>query len=154
MAYKSLQQFIQVLEDQEELIRIKEFIDPELEIAEIVDRLSKSDNNKALLFENTGTPFPLLINSMGSYKRICLALGVKDLNDISSEIECLFKKLAGPKEGILDKLKMLPMLSEISSWMPKIINGRGECQEVVISDPDITKFPVMKCWPEDGGRFI
>lgn len=154
MSYKSLQHFIDQLDQSGELIRIKEYVNPELEIAEIVDRVSKSSNNKALLFENTGTGFPLLINSMGSYKRICMALGVTDLDDIAKEIETLFKKLAGPKENILDKLKMLPMLSEISSWMPKMIRGKGECQEVIMKDPDITKFPVMKCWPEDGGRFI
>lgn len=154
MAWKNLQHFIDRLESSGELVRIKEFVNPELEITEIVDRVSKSVNNKALLFENTGTAFPLLINSLGSYKRICLALGVNELDDVSKEIENLFKKLAGPKEGILDKLKMLPMLGEISSWMPKISAGKGECQEVVMTDPDITKFPVMKCWPEDGGRFL
>ncbi|MBI2270301.1 MAG: menaquinone biosynthesis decarboxylase [Bacteroidetes bacterium] len=154
MPYKNLQHFIVTLDQSGELIRIKEYVNPELEIAEIVDRVSKSSNNKALLFENTGTGFPLLINSMGSYKRMCMALGVADLDDIAKEIEILFKKLAGPKENILDKLKMLPMLGEISSWMPKMIRGKGECQEVIMKDPDITKFPVMKCWPEDGGRFI
>lgn len=154
MPYKNLQQFIETLEQAGELIRIKEYVNPELEITEIVDRVSKSANNKALLFENTGTDFPLLINAMGSYKRMCMALGVADLDDIAKEIETLFKKLAGPKDNILDKLKMLPMLGEISSWMPKIISGKGACQEMVMSNPDITKFPVMKCWPEDGGNFL
>ncbi len=154
MSYKNLQHFIDALEREGELIRIKEFVNPQLEIAEITDRLSKSKNNKALLFENTGTEFPILINSMGSYKRMCMALGVDHLDDISKEIESLFHQLAGPKEGILDKLKMLPMLSQISSWMPKQINGRGECQQVVMQNPDITKLPVMTCWPEDGGPFV
>ena len=154
MSYKSLQHFIDTLEKEGELIRIKEYVNPELEIAEVVDRISKSNNNKALLFENTGTAFPLLINSLGSYKRICLALGVEQLDDVSKEIEKLFRSLTGPKEGILDKLKLLPQLAEISSWMPKTKSGKGECQEIIISDPDITKFPVMKCWPEDGGNFI
>ncbi len=154
MAYKNLQHFIDTLEREGELVRIKEFVDPHLEITEVVDRISKSNNNKALLFENTGTPFPLLINSMGSYKRMCLALGVKELDDISGQIEKLFKQLSSPKENILDKIKMLPALSEIASWMPKVVSGKGECQEVIMSDPDITKFPVMKCWPEDGGPFI
>ena len=154
MPYRNLQHFIDTLEKAGELVRIKEYVSPQLEITEIADRISKSRNNKALLFENTGTSFPLLINSMGSYKRMCMALGVKELDDVSKEIENVFKLLAGPKEGILDKLKMLPRLSEISSWMPKVISGKGECQQVIMSDPDITKFPVMKCWPEDGGNFI
>lgn len=154
MAYKSLADFVQELEKAGELIRIKEFVNPELQIAEITDRISKSNNNKALLFENTGTGFPVLINSMGSYKRMCIALGVKELDDVMLQIEKLFKQLSSPKEGIMDKLKMLPMLSDIASWMPKTISGRGECQEVVMATPDITKLPVMKCWPEDGGAFV
>jgi 4-hydroxy-3-polyprenylbenzoate decarboxylase len=154
MAYKNLQHFIDTLEQEGELIRIKEYVNPHLEIAEITDRLSKSKNNKALLFENTGYDFPVLINSMGSYKRMCLALGVKNLDDISKEIEMLFQQLAGPKEGILDKLKMLPMLGQISSWMPKQISGKGECQQVIMQNPDISKIPVMTCWPEDGGPFV
>ncbi len=154
MAYKDLQQFIDALDRAGELIRVKEYVNPHLEITEITDRLSKSDNNKALLFENTGYDFPLLINSMGSNKRMCMALGVDNLDAISKEIEQLFHQLSGPKEGILDKLKMLPMLGQISSWMPKQIGGRGACQQVVMEQPDLGKLPVMTCWPEDGGPFI
>lgn len=154
MAYKDLQQFIDALERAGELIRVKEYVNPHLEITEITDRLSKSENNKALLFENTGYDFPLLINSMGSNKRMCMALGVDNLDAISKEIEQLFHQLSGPKEGILDKLKMLPMLGQISSWMPKQINGRGACQQIIMEQPDLGKLPVMTCWPEDGGPFI
>lgn len=154
MAYKDLQQFIDALERAGELIRVKEYVNPHLEITEITDRLSKSENNKALLFENTGYEFPLLINSMGSNKRMCMALGVDNLDAISKEIEQLFHQLSGPKEGILDKLKMLPMLGQISSWMPKQINGRGACQQIIMEQPDLGKLPVMTCWPEDGGPFI
>jgi 4-hydroxy-3-polyprenylbenzoate decarboxylase len=153
MAYKNLQEFIAALEAAGELVRIKEFVNPELEITEITDRISKQDG-PALLFENTGTPFPLLINSMGSYKRMCMALGVADMDDISRDIESLFKELTSPKEGIMDKLKMLPRLGKIASWMPKVVSGRGECQQVVHMQPDMNMIPVMKCWPEDGGPFV
>jgi 4-hydroxy-3-polyprenylbenzoate decarboxylase len=153
MAYKNLQHFIQTLEAAGELKRIRAFVDPVLEITEVVDRVSKN-NGPALLFENTGTKFPLLINSMGSYKRMCLALGVEQMDTLTREIEGLFKELTSPKDGIVEKLKMLPKLGKIASWMPKVISGKGECQEVIMKDPDITQFPVMKCWPEDGGRFI
>lgn len=153
MAYKNLQHFIQTLEEAGELVRIKEFVDPKLEITEIVDRVSKQ-YGPALLFENTGTDFPVLINSMGNYKRMCMALGVNHMDDISKEIEGLFKMLTGPKDNIMDKLKMLPKLGQISSWMPKVVSGKGECQEVINMNPDITKFPVLTCWPEDGGPFI
>lgn len=156
MAYRDQQQFIEVLEREGELIRIKTYVDPKLEIAEITDRISKtSGGGKALLFENTGYDFPVLMNAYGSEKRMCLALGVKHLDDITSEIEGLFKLLTSPKESLLDKLKMLPMLGQFASWMPKVVKGRGDCQQVVITDnPDITKIPVITCWPKDGGPFV
>ena len=153
MAYKNLNQFIQVLEEAGELVRIKEYVDPKLEITEITDRISK-EYGRALLFENTGYDFPVLINSMGTEKRMAMALGVDKLDDVAKEIEGLFKLLTGPKNSMLDKLKMLPQLGEIASWMPKEISGKGACQEVVMKDPDITKLPVLTCWPEDGGPFV
>jgi len=155
MAYKSLQAFISALEQAGELVRIKTFVDPVLEIAEITDRISKTpDRNKALLFEHTGTDFPLLINSMGSEKRMCIALGVDNLDDVMHEIEDLFKSLSAPKNGMLEKLAMLPKLSKFASWMPKVVSGRGACQEVVMANPDLSKIPVLTCWPQDGGPFI
>src|SRR5688572_32611010 len=108
MAWKNQQQFIDALEKAGELVRIKAYVDPRLEIAEITDRISKSGNGgKALLFENTSYAFPVLMNAYGSEKRMCMALGVNRLDDISSEIEGLFKLLASPKENIIDKLKLL-----------------------------------------------
>lgn len=155
MAYKNLNEFIEVLEKNDELIRIKEFVNPELEITEITDRISKqAGGGKALLFENTGTDFPVLINFFGSLKRMCLSLGVEDLDEIGEGIDSLFKELASPKESFLEKLKMLPRLKKMSDWMPSVIAGKGACQEVVNLTPDITKLPVLKCWPFDGGRFI
>jgi len=154
MAYKNLQAFIDALDKAGELIRVKEFVNPKLEVSEITDRISKSNNNKAILFENTGTAFPLLINSLGSYKRMCMALGVEELDDIKHEIEHLFNSLKIPNAGWMDKLKLLPTLGQISSWLPKKMSGKGECQEIVMSEPDVLKFPVITCWPEDGGPFI
>ena len=155
MAYKNLQEFINVLDEQGELLTIKSFVNPHLEIAEITDRISKSEKGgKALLFENTGYGFPVLMNAYGSEKRICLALGVKDLNDVAHDIEGLFHLLSSPKENIIDKLKLLPKLGQFASWMPKIKNGRGDCQKIVMEDPDITRLPVITCWPKDGGPFV
>lgn len=155
MAYKSLTAFINALEQEGELVRIKTFVDPVLEIAEITDRVSKTpDRNKALLFENTGTEFPLLINGMGNEKRMCMALGVNDLDDVAQDIEDLLKKFSTPKNGMLEKLAMLPQLSKFASWMPKVISGKGACQEVVMDKPDLSKLPILKCWPKDGGRFL
>ncbi len=155
MAFKNLHEFLAVLENDNELIRIKEYVDPNLEIAEITDRVSKSGNGgKALLFENTGYDFPVLMNAYGSKKRMCLALGVNDLNDTAKDIENLFKILSTPKENILDKLKMLPKLGQFASWMPKVLRGRGACQQIIMEEPDITKLPVITCWPKDGGPFV
>jgi 4-hydroxy-3-polyprenylbenzoate decarboxylase len=156
MAYKNQQQFIEALERAGELVRIKTFVDPKLEMAEITDRVSKTKGGgKALLFENTGYDFPVLMNAYGSERRMCMALGVSSLNAISKEIEDLFKLLSAPKENILDKLKLLPKLGEFASWMPRVKKGRGECQEIVITEnPDITKLPVITCWPKDGGPFV
>jgi 4-hydroxy-3-polyprenylbenzoate decarboxylase len=167
MAYRNQQQFIDALEKEGELLRIKTFVDPNLEMAEITDRMSKQPGGgKALLFENTGYDFPVLMNAYGSEKRMCMALGVQHLDDVAKEIESLFKLLSAPKEGILDKLKMLPKLGQFSSWMPAVKSGRGECQDIVMSEkphrsgavwsgpPDITKLPVITCWPKDGGPFV
>jgi 4-hydroxy-3-polyprenylbenzoate decarboxylase len=155
MAYKNQQQFIDALEQAGELIRIKEYVNPHLEISEITDRVSKTPaQNKALLFENTGYDFPVLMNAYGSEKRMCLALGVNHLDDVAKEIEGLFHLLSSPKEGLLDKLKLLPKLAQFSSWMPKVKKGRGDCQQVVITNPDMTKLPVITCWPKDGGPFV
>jgi 4-hydroxy-3-polyprenylbenzoate decarboxylase len=155
MAYRNQQHFIDTLERAGELLRIKTFIDPKLEIAEITDRISKMPGGgKALLFENTGYAFPVLMNAYGSEKRICLALGVNHLDDCAKEIEGLFRLLSSPKENILDKLKLLPKLNQFASWMPRVKSGRGECQEIIMKDPDITKLPVITCWPKDGGPFV
>src|SRR5882762_8272745 len=104
MAYQNQQEFIQALEKAGELLRIKTYVDPKLEMAEITDRVSKSGNGgKALLFENTGYAFPVLMNAYGSERRMCMALDVNHLDDVAKEIESLFKLLAAPKEGIVDK---------------------------------------------------
>ncbi len=157
MAYKNQQQFIDRLDQEGELVRIKEYVEPNLEITEITDRVSKTPGGgKALLFENTGYPFPVLMNAYGSEKRMCLALGVQHLDDVAKEIEALFQLLASPKESIVDKLKLLPKLSQFASWMPKVKSGKGECQEVIFEGDaaDVTKLPVITCWPKDGGPFI
>jgi 4-hydroxy-3-polyprenylbenzoate decarboxylase len=151
--YKSLSHFISALESAGELVRIRGFVSPYLEITEIADRMVKN-GGKALLFENTGTQFPLLINAFASDRRICLALGVKSLNDIETDLSRLMKEFLGPKAGFIDKMKLLPRLKEVASWMPKSVKGRGACQEIVMEKPDLTKLPVLTCWPADGGPFI
>lgn len=151
--YRDTAHWIDTLDKAGELKRVKCPVDPSLEITEITDRISKV-YGPALLFEQTGTDFPVLINSMGTERRMAMALGVNTLDDIGHDMEALFKQLLSPKESLFDKLKLLPKLGSIASWMPKVVSGRGACQEVVMQDPDLTKLPILKCWPEDGGPFI
>ncbi|HOY30533.1 MAG TPA: menaquinone biosynthesis decarboxylase [Bacteroidales bacterium] len=153
MTYKCLGDFIHLLETAGELAVVNEFVSPEYEIAEITDRVVKNQG-KALLFRNNGTDFPLLINAFGSDKRICLALGVSGLDEISRDIETMFKKVISAKTGFIDKLKLLPFLNELASWMPRSVSHRGACQETVMPVPDLSRLPVLTCWPHDGGPFI
>ena len=153
MAFKSLAHFVRSLEENRELLRISGFVSPRLEITEIADRMVKN-GGKALLFENTGTDFPLLINMFASDRRICMALGVNSLDDIERDIASLLKEFLGPKKGFMEKLMILPSLKEVVSWMPKSSNHRGACQEVVMEKPDLSRLPVPTCWPFDGGPFI
>lgn len=155
MKNRNTESFIERLEKEGELIRVKTFVNPELEITEIVDRFSKDGNGgKALLFENTGTKFPVLINAMGSEKRIAAAFGRKSITELEKEIENLFGVLLQPKDSLWDKLKLLPKLKEVGEWMPRKQKGKGECQEIRMKNPDLELLPVLKCWPADGGRFI
>ncbi|MCK9204597.1 MAG: menaquinone biosynthesis decarboxylase [Bacteroidales bacterium] len=153
MAYKSLTDFINRLESSGELIRIKDFVSPHLEITEIADRMVKN-GGKALLFENTGTSFPLLINAFASDRRMSMALGTDCLGDIPLRIGRAFAEVTGSRDTFLEKLKILPILKEFSSWMPKTVRGRGACQDMVMGKADLSKLPVLTCWPADGGPFI
>ncbi|HEY9788351.1 MAG TPA: UbiD family decarboxylase [Candidatus Obscuribacterales bacterium] len=141
-----------------ELIRIDAPVSCHLEIAEITDRVSKSNDgtNKALLFTNVkGYSIPVLINLLGSMRRTTMALEVESLNDIAARIRHLIK----PKvpESFLEKLALLPTLVEIGKFPPKLIHGNAPCQEVVVTNPDepmLDKLPIITCWPGDAGPFV
>jgi len=155
MNYNNLNDFVQILKKNNQIIEIKEYINPELEITEIVDRISKQNGGgQALLFTNNGTKFPILINYLGSEKRMSLALRVDKLEQLGEQIDILLKDFKEPKTNIFEKLKLLPKLKEISSWMPKLKSGKGSCQENIITNPDLSIFPILKCWTHDGGKFI
>lgn len=155
--YKNLTEYIAALEQTGELIRISAPVDPVLEIAELTDRQAKQPGGgRALLFENTGTGFPVLTNMMGSERRICMALGVERLGEIGERIETLFAEAVRPKAGWMEKLRMLPLLGEAAQWMPRNVSRKGECQQVVLKgdEADLSRLPVLQCWPHDGGRFV
>ena len=161
MSYDNIRDFIDRLEREGELIRIKAEVDAELEIAEITDRVSKQKGapNKALLFERVkGSAFPVLTNAFGSMRRMCLALEVENLDDIGARIREMLDPLSlfpGPGAGFMEKLGMLPKLAEAANFFPRTVK-KAPCQEVVLigEQVDLTKLPVLKCWPGDGGRFI
>jgi len=157
LSYRDLRDWIAALERARELKRIRTEVDPILEVTEIADRASKSKSppgGAALLFENLkGHPnSKLLINQFGSEKRMQMALGVDSLDEIAGRIRELLN-MKSP-EGFLEKLKMLPMLADMGKFFPKVITT-GPCKEVVKRDSfSLLDFPVLKCWPQDGGRFI
>jgi 4-hydroxy-3-polyprenylbenzoate decarboxylase len=153
MAYPGLINFINALEEKNELLRISTFVDPVLEISEITDRVTKS-SGKALLFENNGTDFPVLINSFGSDSRMAMSIGRKNLDDAGAEIENLFSRLTDNGGNIFKKLSSLPSLIRLAGIMPSRLGRKGSCQQVIHMEPDLGILPVLKCWPYDGGRFI
>jgi 4-hydroxy-3-polyprenylbenzoate decarboxylase len=153
MSYSGLTGFITELETKGELHRIKQFINPVLEITEIADRVTKS-GGKALLFENTGTDFPVLINAFGSDLRMSMAIGRKNLDEAGIELENLFNKVSYSKETLFQKLSVLPALFKLAGLLPSRIKRKGICQQQIHRIPDLGILPVLKCWPHDGGRFI
>lgn len=151
MPYNSLSDFVQVLERAGELKRIAHPVKAELEITEIADRVMKAAG-PALLFDNVvGKSMPLLINAFGSMRRMALALGVSDIEEIAAEIAKLIQ--TQPPKSFRDKLQLLGQLVKIAGIPPKIVSD-GPCREVVVRDPDLGILPVLTCWPGDAGPFI
>lgn len=152
-----LREYIAKLEAAGELRRITCKVDTQYEICEITDRISKCEGGgKALLFENTGTDYPVLMNMMGSDRRMAMALGVDSLDDITRRIETLVEGVMSPKSSLWEKLQVLPLLKDVAKWFPTRSSSRGECQQVVWrgEDVDLGRLPILKSWPCDGGAFI
>ena len=152
MAYQDLRTFIAALEKAGELKRVTVEVDPVLEITEFADRSVKR-GGPALLFEKPkGSDIPVLINAFASDRRMELALEVDSVETIAQRI-AEYLQMRMP-EGILNKLKMLPVLAEVGAFFPKIVSG-GPCKEVIKREKfSLFDYPVLRCWPEDGGRFI
>ncbi|PYV16333.1 MAG: menaquinone biosynthesis decarboxylase [Acidobacteria bacterium] len=158
MSLKDLHEFVARLERAGELRRITEPVDVDLEITEITDRVSKA-GGPALLFEHPRAgrdgqdySIPLLINMLGSKRRVELALEVSSLEDVAGRIEELLEMK--PPEGFVEKVKLLPRLAELGSFFPKSVKT-GLVKEIIERDrPSLAALPVMKCWPQDAGRFI
>lgn len=156
MAFRNLREFIAALEERNELVRIQEKVSPILEITEWADRVVKRPgrDGPALLFENVeDSNMSVGINFFGTMERTAFALGVRDFDEIAEEIEGLLHKR--PPETLVEKLKMLPLLAKLANFPPKKVKD-GACQEVIHQgdDVDLGMLPALKCWPEDGGRYL
>jgi 4-hydroxy-3-polyprenylbenzoate decarboxylase len=159
VAYRNLRDYLKTIESKGLLHRIKAEVDPVLEISAITDRISKQPGGgKALLFEKVkGSEYPVVTNIFGSFERMCLALQTDQFDDIAARIVELMNQ--APPKTLMEKLSMLPKLLEFSKYLPCTVKT-APCQEVIEKDnPDLGKYPVLKCWPNDGqptdeGRFI
>ena len=155
MPYRNLAEFVRELDDAGDLVRVPAQVDPDLEITEIANRVMKSPGGgKALLFENVkGSELPLLINALGSEKRMCRALGVAGFEEIAERLTGLLRPTV--PSGLMDKVRRIPELVQLASFAPKVIK-KAPCQEIVWQGEqvDLNRLPILKCWPLDGGRYL
>src|SRR5438067_10446270 len=172
MAYRSFRNFLAALDQADELKRVTIPVDTDLLIAEWADREMKSpDGGKALLFEHPivdgkRSQFPVAINTMGSRRRMALALQVSDVADVAQEIQLILK--AKPPTDLREGWSLLRQGIHLLHARPKSVR-EAPCQEVVheiekrstpntqrptLNDFTLRDLPILKCWPKDGGRFI
>ncbi|MCS5592053.1 MAG: 4-hydroxy-3-polyprenylbenzoate decarboxylase [Gammaproteobacteria bacterium] len=156
MQYQDLREFIEALEVQGELVRIKIPVDANLEITEICRRTLDKEG-PALLFENIrGASMPVLANLFGTTKRVAMAMGQADLNALRELGKVLAQlKQPEPPKGFKDALDKLPLFKQALNMPVKVLN-KGQCQENVISgdDVDLNKLPIQTCWPKDVAPLI
>ncbi len=144
-----LQSFLSMLEREGQLVRIRVEVDPELEITEIATRVVK-EQGPALLFERVkGSPFPLAINTLGSERRVELALG-RHPQQVGDELKRLIEAAMPPRPKRL--LEEWRTVGRVLSMPPKRV-ARAACQEIE-ETPDLSRLPILKCWPKDAGRFL
>jgi 4-hydroxy-3-polyprenylbenzoate decarboxylase len=150
---KDLRDFVKLLRDKGWLSVVDHPVDPELEIAEIADRVCKA-GGPALLFTNPkGGTVPVLINQFGSEERVCAALRARSYEDLAARVEAL---VAMDVPGSAwEKLKALSRLKDLAALQPKMVT-HAPCQDVVQTGDavDLEALPILKCWPLDGGRYI
>ncbi|MGC4000333.1 MAG: menaquinone biosynthesis decarboxylase [Anaeromyxobacter sp.] len=153
MGYRSLREFLDRLEQAGELVRVKDPVDPVLEMAALADRAAKQ-GGPALLFENVkGHPgsMPVAMNLYGTRRRTSWALSSEDFEEHAAELRSLLRM--APPQSLWDKLKLLPRLGKLATMTPKHVSS-GPSQEVVEREPDLGILPVLTTWPHDGGPFI
>ena len=148
---ESIQHFIDELEKAGELKRVKTEVDTNLEIAEILRRVSYTDG-PAVLFENVRNyEIPVLGNAFGSIKRLEIGLETKDFSEIGQRIVDM-TKMEIPS-GVFNKIRKLPELSKMSESFPKLEKS-GPVTDIINNSPTFDKIPILKSWPKDAGKFI
>jgi len=148
---ESIQHFIDELEKAGELKRVKTEVDTNLEIAEILRRVSYT-NGPAVLFENVRDyEIPVLGNALGSIKRLEIGLETKDFSEIGQRIVDM-TKMEIPS-GVFNKIRKLPELSKMSESFPKLEKS-GPVTDIINNSPTFDKIPILKSWPKDAGKFI
>lgn len=156
MKYRDLRDFLSLLEEKGELKRITFEIDPYLEMTEIADRTLRA-GGPALLFENPkGFDMPVLCNLFGTPERVAMGMGQDDVKALHEVGKLLaFLKEPDPPKGFRDLFDKLPKFKQVLN-MPTKRLSKAPCQEVVLTgdDVDLTKIPVMHCWPEDAAPLI
>jgi 4-hydroxy-3-polyprenylbenzoate decarboxylase len=155
MAYENLIDFLNELQDESELVRISTEVDPVLEITEIAVRVARTAHGgPALFFENVkGSTMPVLVNLLGSQRRILRAFGAKSFEEVADRLPALLRPQSS--EGWLDKLKLMPSAGIAQKLSPKSVRIAA-CQQIIRlgRDVDLTELPVLKNWPNDAGRSI
>jgi 4-hydroxy-3-polyprenylbenzoate decarboxylase len=181
MAFGSYREFVERLDREGELLRVREPIATELEITELADReMKKPGGGRALLLEQPTvngqvSPFPIAINTLGSWRRMALSMGADSVQDVADELGSLVKARVPTSLG--EAFKLLGTALELRHARPRKVSS-GPCQEVVHrfeqplpagpalaevgvmplnsdpAPPTLLNLPILKCWPQDGGRFI
>lgn len=155
--FQNLREFISALDKAGELKKISDIVSPFLEISKITDQESKSPGGgKALLFQNVrNSSFPVATNLFGSHKRICMALGVKNLDQLGSRVREYIE--FNPPRNFKEALNAIPMAIQLANFFPRMFKGKNPpCQEIVCTGDkvDLSKIPVLHCWPGDAGPFV
>jgi 4-hydroxy-3-polyprenylbenzoate decarboxylase len=155
MTFRDLSEFVALLEKRDRLRRISARVSRDLEITEIVDRVSKSpaDRNVALLFEHVeGHDMPVLVNAFGAADRMAWALGVERLDELGERVGRLLDlRMPGT---FMERLKKLGTLFDVAKAGPRRVT-QAPCQEIVeTAAPSLAALPILTCWPEDGGRYV
>ena len=156
MKYNDLRDFIDQLEKDGELVRVKAEVDPYLEVTEICDRTLKK-GGPALLFENPkGSAIPLLGNLFGTPERVAMGMGERTVEALREVGKLLaFLKEPDPPKGMKDALGKVPIFKQVLNMAPKIVK-KAACQAVVYDgdDVDLGRYPIQTCWPDDAGPLI